>query len=491
LSVKLLTDADAGSDYSCAITLGSQTMTVGPCELSILPKPVITAVATQVTMISSSFSLGLQATDSPTLWTATGLPAGLVINSKTGVISGTPNAANKLTGPYTVIVTAINAAGASEKIPVVIDIAPLPSGLIGSFNGLVDRSVSLNAELGGSIAATVTTLGTLTGTLRNGKDTHALNCRLVADAVNGTFIARQTIARSGNTPLMIVLNFDPTLETFDGSSNGQTADLHAARKPWTSTHLATDYAGLFNNALELPLANIGDNTIPQGTGYNQLNISTLGVATITGRTSDGIVLTGSSAVASNGNVTLFQLLYTNKGSLHGRQSIALDGSVTSNGLTWLKSAAASATDKTYPNRFDVALSTRGARYVKPVALSPIVLGLPDAADNAGIEFTRGNIEVVTQFASLAQTFRVTKSNTTLFKTLTTGNPCNVKMSIASTTGLFSGSFTLTDPGVTKPVVRTVSFYGLLISPQAEGVGYFLLPALAPATAINSGMVRWH
>jgi hypothetical protein len=365
--------------------------------------------------------------------------------------------------------------------------------LIGSFNGLVDRSVSLNAELGGSITASVTILGTLTGTLRNGKDTHALNCRLVADSVNGTFVARQTIARTGNTPLMIVLNFDPTLETFDGSisSNGQTANLHALRKPWTSTHLATHYAGLFNNALELPLANIGDNTIPQGTGYNQLNISTLGVATITGRTADGIVLTGSSAVAPDGNVTLFQLLYTNKGSLHGCQSIALDGSVTSNELTWLKTSAASATDKTYPNRFDVALSTRGARYVKPVALSPIVFGLPDAVDNARIEFTRGNIEAVTQFVSLAQTFRVTKSNTTLFKTLIMGNPCNVKMSIAPTTGLFSGSFTLTDPGVTKPVVRTVSFYGLLISPQAEGVGYFLLPALAPATAINSGMVRWH
>ena len=490
LSVKALTSADAGADYTCLITVFGNSTPIGPYEVAILDKPVVIMPETQSAMVSGSFSLQLSADQNPTSWSATGLPPGITFNTKTGVFSGIANAANKITGPYTVTVTATNAAGVSEKSYVYIDISALPEGLVGTFNGLVDRSAALNSELGGNISVTVSATGSYTGTLRNGKDTHKLSGRIVADPIMGTYTGTQTISRVGTTPLALTLDFNPDQNLLTGSitSNGQTADLKADRKVWTSTLLATDYSGLFNNALELPEGAIGDGSVPQGTGYTQLSITTLGAVTITGRTADGIVITGSNCVSVDGSVPLFQLLYTNKGSLHGRKSIALDGSVASDNLTWLKTAATSTTDKTYPNRFEVALSTSGFRYLKPNTDKPIVFDLVDAADNAAIAFSSGGIENVTQFDWLDQAFRITKTNTTSFRTTTTGNPCNVKMTIAPTTGLFSGTVTLSDPGATKPIARTVNYYGLILPHRREGVGYFLLPALAPATAIQSGKV---
>ena len=57
LSVKLLTAEDAGTDYTCVIKLGTLILTVGPCELAIMPKPVIDPVEPQQTIVSGSYRL--------------------------------------------------------------------------------------------------------------------------------------------------------------------------------------------------------------------------------------------------------------------------------------------------------------------------------------------------------------------------------------------------------------------------------------------------
>src|SRR5437764_11349584 len=100
---------DAGSPYSVTISAtnaggtGSATLT-----LTINPAtPVIQPPFTATGQVGVAFSYQITATNNPTSYNATGLPAGLSVNTSTGLISGTPTTA----GTYTVTISATNAGG--------------------------------------------------------------------------------------------------------------------------------------------------------------------------------------------------------------------------------------------------------------------------------------------------------------------------------------------------------------------------------------------
>jgi plastocyanin len=95
--------------------------------LTVVPQPagspVISSSGGATGTVGAAFSFAVTATNSPTSFTATGLPAGLSLSSTTGAITGTPTAA----GTTHAIVTATNASGSgSARLDVVI--APAPGG---------------------------------------------------------------------------------------------------------------------------------------------------------------------------------------------------------------------------------------------------------------------------------------------------------------------------------------------------------------------------
>src|SRR5439155_1266869 len=63
------------------------TLTIKP------PPPVITSSLTATGQVGVAFSYTITATNNPTSYNATGLPAGLSVNTSTGLISGTPTTA--------------------------------------------------------------------------------------------------------------------------------------------------------------------------------------------------------------------------------------------------------------------------------------------------------------------------------------------------------------------------------------------------------------
>ena len=75
--------------------------------LSVSSAPVITSSSTASGNTNKSFSYQITATNSPTSYSATGLPSGLVLNTSTGLISGTPSTA----ATSNVTIGAINAGG--------------------------------------------------------------------------------------------------------------------------------------------------------------------------------------------------------------------------------------------------------------------------------------------------------------------------------------------------------------------------------------------
>ena len=69
--------------------------------------PVITSLNSAKGIVGSAFSYAITATNSPTSYSASGLPVGLSVNAGTGLISGIPTAA----GTFTVTIKASNSGG--------------------------------------------------------------------------------------------------------------------------------------------------------------------------------------------------------------------------------------------------------------------------------------------------------------------------------------------------------------------------------------------
>ena len=73
--------------------------------------PIISSASTASGAVGQSFNYVISANNSPTLYGASGLPAGLTVNSASGQISGNPSVG----GTYSVTLTAANAGGVASK----------------------------------------------------------------------------------------------------------------------------------------------------------------------------------------------------------------------------------------------------------------------------------------------------------------------------------------------------------------------------------------
>src|SRR5438094_2304213 len=128
-----LSATNAGGTGSATLTL----TVVNP------PPPVITSATTANGTVGVAFSYQITATNNPTSFNATGLPAGLTVNTRTGLISGTPTTA----GTYTVTISATNAGGTGSAT-LTLTIKPAPP--------VITSSLTATGQVGVAFSYTIT-----------------------------------------------------------------------------------------------------------------------------------------------------------------------------------------------------------------------------------------------------------------------------------------------------------------------------------------------
>jgi Protein of unknown function (DUF4038)/Putative collagen-binding domain of a collagenase/Putative Ig domain len=229
---KLIEDKLAGNPGSYAAT-GSATkgwtmqiVALKPASSVVGGSPAITSAATASGTAGSAFLYQITATNTPTSYEATGLPAGLSVNTGTGLISGTPTT----TGTSTVTLSAINSSGTGKATltltvnpdpppPPVITSATTSSGKVGSALSYQITATNTPTRYGATGLPQGLSVNTGTG-LISGTPTTGGTSKVTLNATND--------GGTGNTTLTLTLNAADLAITTTSLPNGHVGSAYSA-----------------------------------------------------------------------------------------------------------------------------------------------------------------------------------------------------------------------------------------------------------------------
>lgn len=422
----------------------------------------------------------------PTTFSAAGLPPGMKVDAKTGVISGRPTAVSKDPLGYLVKFTLGNDLG-KTTVQTRLMVRALAPGVAGVFNGLVDPGSGLGGEQGGRVDLTVTSSAGFSGKLVLGAESLPFSGALTVDPAgsvppSGTFLVKPKAGPPGG--VQVAFDVDAAASLITGKKSGDASPSFAA---WGMAPATAKTRGYYTFGLRLKAADEGRADVPQGVGTGSFTVAADGRLTATGKMADGEGFTTSCYASSFGEVLLFQLLYTTtpKGFVAGVMTLvpgaAPDGSDTRvegvDAVDWRRPPGA-ATARLYKAGFGpLKLTATGGRYVPP-GKTELVLWLP-LPGNARLDFTELLGEDLT--AVNADLDVQVKVGGGVLLPPAANNPKKVTLVLTPTTGVFKGTYTTVDsaPGQAKPVTRTVAYQGMLLNDGGvkRGLGWFLRPAL--------------
>lgn len=476
--------------------------------VSVTLRPILNDLVVGPWQVGGTVSEMLTAQNEATRFAAVGLPAGVVLNAATGQLSGRP----RLAKTYTVTFTASNAAGVSAPRTYQVPCAALAEKAQGKFDGLVARGV-LNAELGGTVKATVLSTGAVSGVITLGRTRHRFSGGLeTLPGPNATALISIPRGRT-LTPLSLALEWNVSNGQLTGSlSDGQSAPVgvEAWRNPWHARNQPVQgLVGVYTAAIqpnvpvpvepEEPII-IEDSLsaippepplIPRGAGFITAKVSAAGMVAWSGRLADGTAVTGSNTLSETGVVGFHALLYGGSGSVQGWSDWLESGTGGSTSTLdgewdWFKYQQLNARVTNYKGGFPLhALTVTGGKYQAP-ARNERVLGMTETPERqARLRFAEGGIEQAVLGAAANLEFTLTTANRMVARPVSE-NPAQTRLTrLTASTGLFQGSLVLQDPrpGGGSDVVRRVSFFGLLVPRLEQGLGYFLLPELTTQTPV--------
>ena len=452
-------------------------------NLTIAPpgSPVISSAATATGTTGTAFSYTITATNSPTSYNATGLPAGLSVNTSTGVISGTPTA----TGTSTVTLTATNAGGSGTKSLSLTINPPAPvisspataAGAVGvAFNYSITASNSPTSYSASGLPAGLsvnTTSGAITG---------------MPTAAGATSVTIGATNAGGTGTKTLTLTIVPLAPVITSSSSATGTTGAAFSYTITASNSPTSF-----NATGLP----SGLTINTGTGVISGTPSATGVSSVSiSATNAGGTGTATLALTVNPPAPVI----TSSLSASGTQGVAFTYTITASNNPTSFSASG------LPAGLSVNTST-GAITGTPTsaAASSVTLGATNAGGTGTavltLTITPPNPVVTsgaTAFGTAGSSFfyQITASNSPTSYSAT-GLPSG--LTVNTSTGAISGSpaasgttsvtIGATNAGGTGTATLTLTFGASQTPPVASG----LLAWYNPASMVASGgsVAQWN
>ncbi|MEA3210010.1 MAG: extracellular elastinolytic metalloproteinase [Chthoniobacter sp.] len=201
--------------------------------------------------------------------------------------------------------------------------------------------------------------------------------------------------------------------------------------------------------------------VPQGAGFCTVEVTSKGVAKLTGLLSDGSKVGYTNALSKDNRLPLYQECFKGNGALAGYiQFHPLDGDLDGKNLLWFKPEDFK--NPIYPGGWPGGIKTTlvGSRYTPADTVAASFVPDPGAIlpTSAHLTLTNGNLSSETKTLQ----FDGKKVN------VPPPDPHNldVKVTVTTKTGLFKGSFV--HPFTRKPA----SFQGAILQKQRMASGYF-------------------
>ncbi|GEP41222.1 choice-of-anchor Q domain-containing protein [Brevifollis gellanilyticus] len=488
-TIKPVAAGDAGL-YTCTVTGAAGVFTGGaPTRLTVsnaapqIMKPLTPPPAVIGQNYFYQIPIASVAGAPATAFTVGGLPPGMTWDKLTGIISGRPTASTKPLG-YPLTIKASNPFS-SDSTTTTLLVNVVPATAVGTFAGPLERS-TLNDNLGGRFDLVTTASGACSGSVTLGARAKIpfTNQLLLSSGV-GDVILRANIPgitlpdKTVLTAYIEVFALDQrAVLTLVHPTLGTTLLTAAWRNSWTKTKPATAYAATYTARLDPE--NVG--TSPRGYGFATLSVAADGSVKLSGKLPDGSGITDGGFVGPEGQLMLFNLLYTKRGSLVGPLQITpaplLPDNTLDGTLSWFKPAPLpKSTDTVYKDGFGpLNVAVAGSPYIAP-AKGQRVMGLGTAPNpNAKMAFTLGGLSPeFEQFMHISNPSAIGLTNkATIVSPVFNGTKVTL---LDAAKGLIGGNFTIA--GASTALDRPAPFEGLIVKIGAttRGYGYFLLPSV--------------
>lgn len=492
LVVQKMTTDDAGV-YVCEVTAHGTTKRAAELTLHLVEeKPVISISQLTPGQIAAPYETVITSTPLAGRFLARGLPKGLKLNSVTGGISGVP----RVSGNFTVTVTAINPVGQTvRKLP--LQIAALPNGVEGRFAGLGDPLTPEVGRLDVMVAKSGAVSGTLSFSRLNGKRqtlSFRANLTMLSDVPGfynapvirlrpppGTGFTGGAIllnVREASKDVEVILEMDSELDYFSASALAKHVPWHRTKQPVSA--LSGNY-----NLSSLIIGN--EQNLPTGNNFARVRIAPSGLVTVVGLLSDDTPLLVNSWLTVNGTVPAHTWLYGSKGYI--RTDLTLiqgitpdfrDNRVSGTGK-WVKSASLTRKDASFLDGFSVAPAWSGSKYLPPGTASTGALMMNAAAGE-------NNVAAHLILGTGARYTFVTLTSRHQARSIDPGAEYDdrvVDLRFNAATGVFSGTWVKNEwvPTMGTPVLKSSRYpvKGLVVRPhdslKGTAVGFAKIPSV--------------
>lgn len=469
-----------------------------------LGPPVITSAATASGAAGFAFSYQITATNSPTGYSATGLPPGLTVDTTTGLISGTPTSS----GTFTPTVSATNGTGTGNQVvtmTIAVGVPAITSSLMASgqtgqsFTYQITATNSPTSYNATGLPAGLT-VNTSTGVI-SGTPTTIASTNVTISATNGT--------GTGSATLTINVTLGPPVITSPSSASGAAGQAFSYQITASQNPTSFNATGLPSGLSVDTTTGLISGTPTVGGTFN---------ATISATNATG---TGSAPLTLN--IALFPPVVTSPTTASGQTGVPFTYQITAansatsygatglpTGLTVNTSTGLISGTPTTAGAFNATVSaTNGAGTGTQAVTFTISLGPPviTSASTAGgaqtlpfsYQITATNSPTNFAATGLPPGLSVNASTGLISGSPTTTGTFNVTISATNATGTGSATLTITI-GVGPPVITSATSasatFGVAFSyqivatngPTGFGVGGSLPPGLAfnATTGIISG-----